>query len=230
MKPFNFSGELVRLCAVDVEKDTEIMSGWNNTEFQRLLDTGPAQLWTPKQVRTFYEENIGEMHSFVIRALSDDRLLVTGNTVADAVAEHRALAADVPLPDNMRDLPDAYALITLLGLGGLAAIQLAGVLLWRPDALPPASPPAELDLDLADLDPVAGAQALRLVLRHEVPVQQRPVGRAGVGEQVRVAVAADHRVVARRLLVHQLDGGAAGPADGRFLSQFEFTAFAAYPR
>jgi len=76
MSLFNFSGALVRLCAVDIEKDTEVFARWSrNSEYQRLLDTGPGNLWAPKQVRVFYEENIAEMNSFVIRTLVDDRLI-----------------------------------------------------------------------------------------------------------------------------------------------------------
>lgn len=76
MTALNFSGDLVRLCVVDIEKDTEAMARWNrNSEYQRLLDSGPGNLWSPKQARTWYEENIGEMHSFVIHTLGDERLI-----------------------------------------------------------------------------------------------------------------------------------------------------------
>src|SRR5436309_11975866 len=55
----------------------------------------------------------------------------------------------------------------------------------------------ELHLDLADLDPVALAQALGLTLRHQRAIEQRAIGRTHIGNHVVIAVAGDDGVVAR---------------------------------
>ena len=76
MTAFNLSGSLVRLCVLDLEKDIDALLNWSrNSEYQRLLDSDAANLWTTKQTRTFFEEHIDEMHVFTIRTLAEDRLI-----------------------------------------------------------------------------------------------------------------------------------------------------------
>ena len=46
-------------------------------------------------------------------AIDASRILLTGNTIADAVSEHAAFAETVALPRGLEKLPKTYALITL---------------------------------------------------------------------------------------------------------------------
>jgi len=76
MTPFNLSGTLVRLCVYDPEKDADLITGWNqNSQYQRLLDSGPGNLFPPKQIRDFLEAEIGGMHFFSIHTLAEDRVI-----------------------------------------------------------------------------------------------------------------------------------------------------------
>ncbi len=76
MTTLNLSGSLVRLCAVDLDKDVDLLLEWSrNTEYQHLLDSDPSVLWTTKQSRTWLEEHIDEIYMFAIRTLADDRLI-----------------------------------------------------------------------------------------------------------------------------------------------------------
>lgn len=71
-----FTGELVRLNAYDPEKDTEVMARWNlNSEYQQLSDSGPARLWTPKQMKEWFEKHLDEIYGFTIRTIEDDRVI-----------------------------------------------------------------------------------------------------------------------------------------------------------
>jgi RimJ/RimL family protein N-acetyltransferase len=71
-------GKLVRLAAVDPEKDAKALTRWNqDSEYQRLLSSGPAYLWSPKQVKEWFEKDQPDDYSFGIRALEDDRLIGT---------------------------------------------------------------------------------------------------------------------------------------------------------
>jgi RimJ/RimL family protein N-acetyltransferase len=68
-----FRGKRVRLSAYDPEKDTEHMARWNrNSEYQQLLDSGPARLWTPKQMKEWMEKHLDEFFGFTIHSLEDD--------------------------------------------------------------------------------------------------------------------------------------------------------------
>lgn len=70
-----FSGKLVRLAVFDPEKDAEIMTIWNrDSEFSRLLSAGPANQWTPKQIKEWFEKE-KDGFPFSIRTLSDDRMI-----------------------------------------------------------------------------------------------------------------------------------------------------------
>ncbi len=46
-------------------------------------------------------------------AIGNERILLTGNTIADAVSEHLTIAANTTLPEAIKKLPNPYAIITL---------------------------------------------------------------------------------------------------------------------
>lgn len=68
-----FSGQLVKLSVFNQDADPALLSQWNrNTEYQRLLDSDPAYLWSPKGISEWFskEEN---QNLFVIHALAEDK-------------------------------------------------------------------------------------------------------------------------------------------------------------
>ena len=68
-----FSGTYVRLAVFDPEKDADIMAKWNlDSEYSRLLDAGPAYMWTPKQIKDFLEKE-KDNYFFIIHDLADDK-------------------------------------------------------------------------------------------------------------------------------------------------------------
>lgn len=76
MNTTNFTGKLVRLTAFDPEKDAEYLARWNqDSQFQQLSSSGPAKLWSPKEIKEWMEKHIDEMFSFTIRSLEDDRVI-----------------------------------------------------------------------------------------------------------------------------------------------------------
>lgn len=76
IKGKGFAGKLVRLVAFDPEKDTEAMARWNrSSEYQQLLDSGPARVYSPTSMKEWMEKHANEMYSFGIYALQDDRLI-----------------------------------------------------------------------------------------------------------------------------------------------------------
>ena len=68
-------GELVRLAAFDLEKDSEALARWSrDSEYQRLLDTGPSVVNASTSMREFMEKEIGKNYIlFGIRPLNEDR-------------------------------------------------------------------------------------------------------------------------------------------------------------
>lgn len=71
-----FCGKLVRLVAFDPDSDSEAMARWNqNSQYQQLLSSGPATLWTPKQIKEWMEKHYDEFFGFSIHTLEDDRLI-----------------------------------------------------------------------------------------------------------------------------------------------------------
>ena len=73
-------GELVRLSGLDAEELGKAFSRWSrDSEFRRLIDSGVAQLNSPKAVQKWLEKEIEEQpshqHWFSIRKLDDDALL-----------------------------------------------------------------------------------------------------------------------------------------------------------
>ena len=73
-----FTGQLVRLTAINVETDTEMFARWDrDTEHMRLLDADPHRLMTAKQIKAEIEreEAASQEIQFAIRTLADDRLI-----------------------------------------------------------------------------------------------------------------------------------------------------------
>jgi RimJ/RimL family protein N-acetyltransferase len=73
-----FTGQLVRLAAINVETDTELFARWDrDTEHMRLLDADPHRLLTGKQIKAEIEreEAASQEIQFAIRTLADDRLI-----------------------------------------------------------------------------------------------------------------------------------------------------------
>jgi RimJ/RimL family protein N-acetyltransferase len=86
-----FSGKRVRLASFDMERDPELMARWNqDSEYQQLLSSGPANLYSVKQVKEWMEKHFNELYQFSIRTLDDDETIgfvdlseinwVTGNS------------------------------------------------------------------------------------------------------------------------------------------------------
>lgn len=71
-----FQGELVRLTIFDPEKDAPLMKRWNqDSEFQQLQSSGPANLWSEQQIKDWVEKQADECYTFAIRALEDDQVI-----------------------------------------------------------------------------------------------------------------------------------------------------------
>lgn len=71
-----FQGKLVRLCAVDKEKDAELWAKWNmDSDYVRLLDIGPSYLYPKKQIEDWIEEIKDNQSEFSIRSIADDKTI-----------------------------------------------------------------------------------------------------------------------------------------------------------
>jgi RimJ/RimL family protein N-acetyltransferase len=76
-----FCGELVRLTAEEPEFRAKQEARWaRDTEFHRLADSDPAQLYSDKKIKEWLDKNVEdgfkpERYSFSIRALNDDKLI-----------------------------------------------------------------------------------------------------------------------------------------------------------
>lgn len=75
-----FTGELVRLSAVDPDELGKAYTVWNNdSELTRLMDSRAVRLTSTKRISAFFEKEIENLtpaqHYFCIRALEDNRLL-----------------------------------------------------------------------------------------------------------------------------------------------------------
>lgn len=86
-----FAGKLVRLVVYEPDKDTEAMARWSqNSEYQQLLDSGPARLYSPKAMKEWMEKHADGLYGFAIHTIEGDRLIgqvdlggidwVTGNS------------------------------------------------------------------------------------------------------------------------------------------------------
>ncbi|MBI5565704.1 MAG: GNAT family N-acetyltransferase [Chloroflexi bacterium] len=73
-----FTGQLVRLAALDAEASAEWFARWDrDMEYMRLLDSDPRHLLTAKQIKAEIEKEQAEEReiAFAIRALADDQLI-----------------------------------------------------------------------------------------------------------------------------------------------------------
>jgi len=77
-----FESQDVRLGPIDYDKDPEIESRWtHDSEFMRLMETGPARPMSAAIVKKQYEklekqiEEDKNLYHFMIRARTDDRLI-----------------------------------------------------------------------------------------------------------------------------------------------------------
>jgi RimJ/RimL family protein N-acetyltransferase len=71
-----YCGKLVRLAALDIEKDTELFSHWNqDSEYQQLSDWGPAKVYSAKQIRDWMEKNIDTLYCFSIQTLAEGKTI-----------------------------------------------------------------------------------------------------------------------------------------------------------
>lgn len=74
-----FTGQLVRLVAMNAETDAEVFARWDvDSEYMRQLDSGPHLPNRAKKVREGIEKEQSEdpnTIAFSVRALADDRLI-----------------------------------------------------------------------------------------------------------------------------------------------------------
>jgi RimJ/RimL family protein N-acetyltransferase len=71
-----FSGKLIRLTPVNLEKDSESIAIWQlDNEFLRLLDSSVAFPFTAKQIKEWYEKGYSDRYEFTIRKLNDEEPL-----------------------------------------------------------------------------------------------------------------------------------------------------------
>ena len=73
-----FRGQLVRLTGEDPETRAKVEVRWErDTEYHRLADGDPAQLWSEKKMKEWMEKRLERqnLHEFSIRSLADDRLI-----------------------------------------------------------------------------------------------------------------------------------------------------------
>ena len=74
------NGTLVRLSALDPEEFSKAFTQWRrDSEFMRLLDSGPISLPSQKDAQKWFEKDVEEQgineHFFAIRTLTDDKLI-----------------------------------------------------------------------------------------------------------------------------------------------------------
>lgn len=73
-----FKGQLVRLAATDIEKDSETWAKWSrDSEYLRLLDSDPAIPRSIQDVKRSFEDHgpTDRGFPFAIRTLDEDRLI-----------------------------------------------------------------------------------------------------------------------------------------------------------
>jgi RimJ/RimL family protein N-acetyltransferase len=74
MNEKNLEGNLVKLCAVEKDKDAELLALWNkDSEFIHLSDTGPAHLPPVKQIQDWLEEVDKSSSNFMIVTVIDSK-------------------------------------------------------------------------------------------------------------------------------------------------------------
>jgi RimJ/RimL family protein N-acetyltransferase len=71
-----FEGKLVRLEAMDPQRDAKQFSEWAmDSEYARLLDSDPAMLWSAKANTAWIEKYLPEMHGFSIFTVEENKLV-----------------------------------------------------------------------------------------------------------------------------------------------------------
>ncbi len=73
-----YRGALVRLSSPSADELAKAFARWErNAEIHRLADTGPAQLWSEKKLKEFFEkrEKDTRAYRFSLRTLADDTLI-----------------------------------------------------------------------------------------------------------------------------------------------------------
>ncbi len=99
-----FRGELVRLTAEEPEVRAKQHASWQrDTEFHRLIDTAPADLFSEKHIRAWIEKSLEEgfkpeRYFFSIRTLTDDQLVGFLNLWYDLI--HREAWVGIGIGDR----------------------------------------------------------------------------------------------------------------------------------
>lgn len=76
MNTQRFNGKKVRLASFDADHDSELFARWGrDSEYQQLLNSDPAVLYTPKQIKDWMEKHYNEIYNFTIRTLDDDQVI-----------------------------------------------------------------------------------------------------------------------------------------------------------
>jgi RimJ/RimL family protein N-acetyltransferase len=75
-----FHGKLVRLAADEPESMGQAFARWNrNSDYRRLMDTEPPQLWSAKNIKEWlekdHEKDDPDQCFFTLHTLEDDRLI-----------------------------------------------------------------------------------------------------------------------------------------------------------
>ena len=78
MRPLTFTGESLRLCAIEPDEDAELFSRWSaNSEFSRLLNSIPARPDSAKKIRSRLERDESDPDTIVfgLQTLTEDQLI-----------------------------------------------------------------------------------------------------------------------------------------------------------
>lgn len=68
------TGEKVRLVVTNIEQDAKLLAEWDrDSEYQRLLNGDPANLFAPGKIKEFFEKEIGSMAFFIIERIEDGK-------------------------------------------------------------------------------------------------------------------------------------------------------------
>jgi RimJ/RimL family protein N-acetyltransferase len=71
-----FEGKLVKLVAVDLEKDMELMELWDrDSEYKRQLDIVPATMYSAGMSKEWYENSLAQGARFMIRTVEEDKAI-----------------------------------------------------------------------------------------------------------------------------------------------------------
>jgi len=71
-----FTGKLVRLIPTEPEKNAELWNQWDrDSEYGRLSNSGPVNLWPLSETKKYLEDHFDEMHPFMIQTLDEDKII-----------------------------------------------------------------------------------------------------------------------------------------------------------